>query len=99
MPNNDPMTQDAPPEFSFETIFGLYREGEPDAPVFALRKMAADMTVGKSAVNMWHRRGCIPIEHWPRLIAVLAAKWRMQVTADQLMQATLAVRASRREAA
>lgn len=81
-------------------IFALWRvDGE--ATQWPLCKRIADAFRIKDprTVRLWLRRNAIPMEHWPTLIALLERHWGLVVSSDQLVQATLAARCRKREAA
>lgn len=86
---------------SWDKIFDLYRShaARTGELIFRASTMAEDMGVGATVVNQWRRRERIPVEHWPRLITILERKFQMLVSERQLVQATLASRCRKREAA
>ena len=94
---NAPLIQ---PPLDWGQIFALWRvDGEPTTWPQCCRIAESLRVKDPRSVRLWLRRNAMPMEHWPTLIAYLERKWGLIVSSDQLVQATLASRCRKREAA
>jgi hypothetical protein len=79
-------------------IFDLYRT-DAYGGRFRPSLLATDLGVTANAANQMRRRLFIPVIYWPRLLPVLAQRLGREVTDTDLVAATIAAEASKREAA
>jgi len=98
MVDNGRMTHDRlNPPVSWPQIFALWG----DLPEWELcKRIAQDFGISDPRiVRLWVRREAMPMERWERLITLLRRNWGLVVLEGQLVQATLASRCRKREAA
>jgi len=94
---NAPLIQ---PPLDWGQIFALWRvDGEPTTWPQCCRIAESLRVKDPRSVRLWLKRNAMPMEYWPTLIAYLERKWGLIVSSDQLVQATLASRCRKREAA
>ena len=81
---------------SWTSIFDMFREAGDDDDWRLAKRIAPDFDVaGPRTVILWLKRGAIPMQHWRRLILIAAQRFSVLLSADQLLDATLAVRDTR----
>jgi hypothetical protein len=73
---------------TWPAIFELWRDpGSPTDGRLA-RRLADDMGVNFELARQWHRSGAIPANYWMRLVKVIARRFGIAVSCDELARET-----------
>jgi hypothetical protein len=84
-------TATSPRQWTWPDIFGLFQAPGAACAAVWQRDMARALGAELGMVRQWHKRGpSVPIQYWPRLIAVLAERYGVHLDCNDLVAITLA---------